>query len=439
MTRRTDCRLCDSTKLELVVPLAPTPVAEKYVTRAELGNPTPSYPLDLYMCLDCGHVQLLDVIDPAFLFDNYTYVSANTKPLLQHFDEIAEGTVARYKIAPGSLVVDIGSNDGSLLRCFQTRGMRVLGVDPAREIAERATESGIPTMPEFFNLDLARQIRQNHGEAAVVCAFNVYAHADNLAGMTDSIRELLRGDGVFVFEFSYLMDILDRMLLGTIFHEHVSHHSWKPMVSFLKRHGLQAIDVQRNTIQGGSIVGTSQRIGGPNAPSAAVAELLELERVRHLDAPQTLKQFGERLSRLRQQMEQMIADLKRQGKTIWGYGAARSGTTLIAQMNLGKVISFIVDDSPDKQGKFSPGDHIPIKPSTALLNERPDYVFILAWIHAQRIIENNQAYLDQGGQFIVCFPEIQVVGGKTKLPEHRRVPGAPTAAGLAARAPTAKV
>jgi hypothetical protein len=222
---------------------------------------------------------------------------------------------------------------------------------------------------------------------------------------------MLAPGGVFVFEFSYLGDILDRMLLGTIFHEHVSHHSWKPMVSFLLRHGLEAIDVQRNLIQGGSVVGNAQRLGGPHPAAPAVGELLEQERAKGLDQPPTLKKFAARLDALRRELGGMIADLKREGKTIWGYGAARSGTTLIAQMNLGRVISHIVDDSPEKQNKFSPGDHIPIKPSKALLAEKPDYVFILAWIHAARIIENNQAYLNQGGHFIVCFPEVKIVGG----------------------------
>lgn len=409
VSRRTRCRLCDGTRLERVVPLAPTPVAEKYVARDQLDDPTPSYPLDLHLCLDCGHVQLLDVVDPAYLFDNYTYQSGNTKPLVQHFDEVAETTVARYGIRPGDLVVDIGSNDGSLLRAFQKRGAQVLGVDPARDIARRATESGIPTLPEFLGPALARRIRNEHGPARVVCAFNVYAHADDLAGMTDSIRELLAPDGVFVCEFSYLLDILDRMLLGTIFHEHLSHHAFRPLDAFLRRHGLQSIDVQRNGIQGGSVVATSQRLDGPHPVSPSVAALLDLERERGLDRPETLRRFSDNLLDLKRRVDRLVADLRARGQRLWGYGAARSGTTLIAQMNLGKVIESIVDDGPDKQNKFSPGDHIPIRPSADLLAVQPEYVIVLAWIHAERIIQNNRAYLERGGKFVVCFPELRIV------------------------------
>ena len=187
-----------------------------------------------------------------------------------------------------------------------------------------------------MSVGLAKKIKQEHGAASVVCAFNVFAHNDDIAGMTESIRELLAPGGVFVFEASYLLDILDRMLLGTIFHEHVSHHSVKPMVSFLKRHGLELIDVQRNSIQGGSIVGTVQLVGGPHPVSKTVGDLLEIERARELDQPATLKKFSQDLQQLKRRLEEMMADLKRQGETIWGYGAARSGTTLIAQMNLAK-------------------------------------------------------------------------------------------------------
>jgi hypothetical protein len=413
VTRRKTCRLCEGNRLELVVPLAPTPVAEKYVTKEELDKPTPSYPLDLYICLECGHVQMLDVVDPAFLFDNYTYESGRTKRIIEHFDEVADATMRRYGISAGGLAVDIGSNDGTLLGRFKQRGMCVLGVDPAKEIARKATESGIPTIADFMSVNLAKQIRREHGEASVVTAFNVFAHNDDIAGMADCIRDLLAPHGVFVFEASYLLDILDRMLLGTIFHEHVSHHSIKPMVSFLKRHGMELIDVQRNSIQGGSIVGSVQLLGGSHPVSSNVQELIEIEGSRKLDQPETLRKFSRDLSQLKHRLGIMMADLKSQGKRIWGYGAARSGTTLIAQMNLGKIISHIVDDSPDKQNRFSPGNHIPILPTKELYEKMPDYVFILAWIHAQPIIKNNRAYLERGGRFIICVPDIQVVGPET--------------------------
>lgn len=414
--RRGTCRLCDSSRLELVVPLAPTPVAEKYVTREELRHKQETYPLDLYMCCDCGHVQLLEVIDPRFLFDKYTFFTSNTSGLVKHFEECAENIVGRFMPDEKDLVVDIGSNDGALLRCFQKRGLRVLGIDPAREIAQKATESGIETLPEFLTPDLSDDIRRKYGPAAIVTAFNVFAHADDLGAMADSIRLMLAPDGVFVFEVSYLLDVIDRMLLGTIFHEHLSYHSVKPMVEFLRRHGMELIDVERVTIQGGSLIGTAQLIGGSRSISSSVGELLELEKRRSLERPETLKEFAAHLQKLQGELGDLLTDYRRQGMTIAGFGAARSGTTLISQMGLGEVLSFIVDDNPDKQYKFTPGDHIPVLPTKAIYERKPDYIFILAWIHAKKIIESNRAYLEHGGHFIVCFPEVKVIGaGKAVL------------------------
>lgn len=408
--RRKTCRLCDGSNVELVVSLAPTPVAEKYVTKEQSGEDQATYPLDLYMCRDCSHVQLLDVVDPKFVFDSYTYASSNTSGIVKHFEMCAEKIVNHFRPAPKALAVDIGSNDGALLRCFQKRGLHVLGVDPAREIAQKATKSGIETVAEFLTLDLARKIKKEHGPAAIVTAFNVFAHADDLASMADSIRELLAPNGVFVFEVSYLLDVIDRMLLGTIFHEHLSYHSVRPMREFLRRHGMELIDVERVTIQGGSLIGTAQLIGGPHSISSSVGELLELEKIRGLDKPEAPRDFATRLKKVKDELGGMLADFKRQGMTIAGYGAARSGTTLISQMDLGKVLSFIVDDSPEKQNKLSPGHHIPVLPTKAMYERRPEYVFILAWIHAKKIIENNREYLEQGGHFVVCFPEVKVIG-----------------------------
>lgn len=418
--RRETCRLCESANLELVVPLQPTPVADKYVTKEQLGKKQETYPLDLYMCLDCGHVQLLDVITPESLFDdNYTFKTSDARDRIQHFEQYADNVDRRYQPSANDLVVEIGSNDGTFLRCFKKRGLRVLGVDPAREIADEATKSGIPTLPEFMTPGLALKIRKKHGPASVVAANNVFAHADDMAAMAESVREMLAPDGVFVFEVSYLLDVIDRMLLGTIFHEHLCYHSAKPMVGFLRRHGMELIDVERVTMQGGSLIGTAQPIGGPHSVSSSVGELLRLEKQRSLDRPETLKEFAARLQNLSEQLGGMLADLKRQGVTIAGYGAARYATTLIYQMDLGSVLSFIVDDNPAKQYKFSPGHHIPVLPSKAIYERGPEYVFILAWLHSKKIMENNRRYLDQGGHFIVCFPEVQVIGAEGVLRKVR--------------------
>ena len=414
LVHRDNCRLCQSRNVKLVVKLAPIPLAEKYSSTADAKG-ADTYPIDLYMCEDCGHVQVLDVIDSDTLWDDYTYHSGQTKGIVEHFEQVAEKVVSRYRPATGSLVIDVGSNDGSLLRPFQRRGYRVLGIDPAKDIARKATESGVETIPELMSVELARRICETHGRASVITAFNVFAHADDMGGMADSIRSILAPDGVFLFEVQYLMDIIDHMLLGTIFHEHMSHHSLKPMIQFLDRHGMELIDVERVTIQKGSIIGTAQPKGGPRRASAAVGELLALETKRQLDRPETVMQFGAKLEKLKEQTAELVKEWKRRGATVAGYGAARSGPTLIAQLNLGKVISCIFDDHPQKVGKFSPGYRIPVLPTSELYKRKPDYVIILAWIHAKKIVAGNRKYLDEGGHFVVCCPEVQVIGADSAL------------------------
>ena len=413
---RSNCRLCDGNNVELVVELAQIPIAEKYSANCEPSDEDEVFPIDLYMCRDCGHVQCLDVIESGALWSDYTYHSGQTKGIVDHFAEVAVKVTETYKPARGSLVIDVGSNDGSLLRPFKQRGHRVLGIDPAREIARKATESGIETLPELMTMGLARQIRKNHGPAAIVTAFNVFAHADDMGGMADSIRHLLAPDGVFVFEAQYLLDIIDKMLLGTIFHEHMSHHSLKPMVKFLEHHGLEMIDVERVSIQKGSIIGYAQLKEGPRPATPSVKELLELEAARHLDRPESMCRFANQLKQMRQKMAELVSEWKRGGATVAGYGAARSGPTFIAQFGLGKVIQYILDDHPQKVHKYSPGDRIPVVPTEELYKRRPDYVIILAWIHAKRIIENNRKYLEEGGHFVVCCPDVEVIDARSTAP-----------------------
>ncbi len=408
-SKRKTCRLCESKKLSLAVPLNPTPVAEKYLSKNQLSNKELIAPLDLYICKSCGHVQLLDIINPNFLYSDYTYSSGNSAGLVKHFKEYADNIIERYKPKKKSLVVDIGSNDGTLLSFFKKHGLNVLGVDPAKEIAKKASSNGIKTLPKFMNLTLSKDIRKKFGLADIVTANNAFAHGDDLIGLLKSIKNIMKPNGIFVFEVSYLLDVIEKILLGTIFHEHHSYHSLKPLIKFMNSNNMEIIDVERVSIQGGSLIGTAQIIGGPHKISPSVKKLISLENKKKIDKLKTLKKFSKKLYSLKVKIKKKFINLKKDGKTIAGYGAARSGTTLITQMGLGKLIDFIVDDSTQKQGRYTPGDHIIVKPTNAIYKKKPDYVLILAWIHAKNIIKNNQEYLSKGGQFITCFPEIKYV------------------------------
>ena len=410
VTHRKTCRLCDSGNVEMVVKLEPIPLSENYCADSESGKAAARFPVDVYMCADCGHVQQLDVVDSKSLWESYTYYSGEAKGMPEHFEQVAGNVIRTHRPPSGSLVVDIGSNDGSLLKPFKKAGYRVLGIDPAREIARLATEAGIPTIPDLMSLELARKIRQEQGAAHVVCMFNAFAHADNMGEVAESIRTLLAPDGVFVFEAQYLLDIIDRVLIATIFHEHMSHHSVKPLMRFLDLHGMELIEAERAPIQHGSLIGTVQLKGGKRRVGNSVRQLIDLETSRGLDRLETLRGFGDRVRQLKEQTSGLARRWKKDKRSVAGYGAARSGPTLISQLGLTGAIEYIVDDHPQKVGRFSSGDGIPILPTAELCKRMPDYTVILAWVHAAKIIEHNKDYLERGGHFVVLCPETRVVG-----------------------------
>lgn len=407
--RRETCRLCDGRNLQVAVPLPASPIADTLLDRKDLDRPVESFPLDLYLCGDCGHVQLLHAVSPEVLFSgNFSFMTGNSPAIVQHFQEYAEAVMRRAQARAGSMIVDVGSNDGTFLGFFKANGWRVLGIDPAPEISKKAIDAGIETLNTFLTPAVADRVLREYGPAAVVSANNVFAHADDLAAMTDSIRRMLAPDGIFVFEVSYLADVVDKYLLGTIFHEHLSYHSVKPLRTFLQRHGLELIDAERVPQQGGSLIGTAQPLGGPRSVSPAVAELVQQETARGLDRPESLAGFSRGLSSLKHDLWEALRGFQAQGKTIAGFGAARSSTLMISYFELGNVLQFIVDDNPSKQNKFTPVGRVPILPTRALYERKPDVLLILAWVHAEAIMRAHKAYGDQGGRFIVCFPKVEV-------------------------------
>jgi SAM-dependent methyltransferase len=408
-SRRDTCRLCESPRVELRVPMVPTPIGGAFAPQEALDKTQEAYPLDLYQCADCGHIQLLDVTDPEVLFGNYTYFSGQTS-LIKHFEDLAGNITRRHELEPGAFVVDVGSNDGAFLQFFKDSGMRVLGIDPAKNIAQYANEVGIPTLAEMFDVNTAENILKEHGVADVVTANNVFAHADDMIGMVQAVRKLLASDGLFIFEVSYFINVVDRLLLGAIFHEHLCYHTVKPLISFLDRAGLELIEVERVPIQGGSLICTAQVKGGKREVDASVVELVALEEGRNVYRPEFLHAFVERLDAVKTEVGKVIQDVKSQEKSIAGFGAARGGTLYVYHYGLGEYIDYIVDDDPNKQNTYSPGYHIPVLPTTALFDRKPDYVVVLAWVHSKAIVEKFKQYVLEGGRFITFFPEFKVIG-----------------------------
>ncbi|MGE3961917.1 MAG: class I SAM-dependent methyltransferase [Dehalococcoidia bacterium] len=410
LRRRTRCRLCDHPELDRAVDVVATPPANNLVAAADLDRAEERYPLDVYVCRACGHAQLLDIVDPALLFSHYLYVSGTSPVFVEHLRRYARDVVQRFEVPTGSLIVEIGSNDGTLLRFFAEQGMRVVGVDPATNIAAEANASGVPTVNAFFTRDAAERIRAEHGPAAVIVANNVLAHIDDLSEVMAGVGTLLAADGLLVFEVGYLVDVAAGTLFDTIYHEHVSYHTVRPLRGFLERHGLQLVDVQRNDSQGGTIRNFVQRLGGPRPVAESVGELVALEeRALGTHPLDGLRRLNDQIRAVRDELTSLLAEIRGRGERIAGYGAPAKATTLMFQFGLDRdVLDYIVDDNPRKQGLFTPGLHVPIVAADRLRDDPPHYLLILAWNFAESIIEKNRAFAEQGGKFIVPLPEVRV-------------------------------
>jgi len=408
--RRADCRLCAGTDLELVLALTPTPPANAFVPPAERDKPQPVFPLDLFLCRSCFHLQMLDVVDPRLLFENYVYVSGTSPVFVRHFQDYAAELIRRYAPAPGSLALDIGSNDGTLLRFFKEAGLAVLGIDPARSIAEAATQAGIETKVGFFTPDFAERLRAERRAATIITANNVFAHIDDLAGVVRGVRSLLAHDGVFAFEVSYLVDVVEKTLFDTIYHEHLSYHSVRPLIPFFAANGMELIEAQRISTHGGSLRGIAQLRGGPWKVGPSVGEALATEARLGLDRAESFRAFGRDIDRIKAELRLLLHGFKAAGKSIAGFGAPAKATTLMYHFDIGpKIVDFIVDDSPLKQGLLTPGMHIPVLGSSALAERHPDYLIVLAWNFAQSIMAKHTAYRAAGGHLVIPLPEIELI------------------------------
>jgi SAM-dependent methyltransferase len=408
VSRRTVCRLCGSGSLELVLPLEPTPLADSYLPPERASESLERYPLDLHMCRACGHVQLLTVIDPRYLYRDYVYLTSSSPGLVEHYRKYAAHVVDRLHLPAGALALEIGSNDGTLLGFFKLHGLKVLGIDPAVDTAAAATARGLETLPIFFTAETGARIRADYGPAAVLAANNVFAHADELGDVADGIANVLAPDGVFVFEVGYLLDLVENMVFDWIYHEHLCYHAVTPLDRFLRRHGLELIDVERNHSKGGSIRAYAQPLNGPRPIAPAVGALKALEASLQLQDPATFRAFGDRIAAVKQELRALLAGYKAAGKSIAGFGASATVTTLAFHFGLGEFIEFLVDDNPAKQQTVSPGYHLPVLPSAALLERRPDVVVILAWRFADMIVARQQSYAAAGGRFVVPLPTVQV-------------------------------
>lgn len=406
--RRTTCRLCGSDNLQLVLQLAVTPVGDAYVTVDRLEEEQKTYPNDLFLCLDCSHAQLLDVIDPDILYGNFTYTTGISLGLAEHFEQYSCDVAARCHLPQQSLVIDIGSNDGTLLGYFKGQGHQVLGVDPARRIAESATARGIETLPAYFTAELARRIREQRGPAALITTNNTFANIDDLGDMMEGVRELLAPDGVLVMETGYVVEQVINGVFDNIYHEHISYFALTPLLKFFPKHGFKIFDVQTVETKGGSIRCYIQLDRGVRPESASLQRIAEDEKAKGFTGPAPYLELAGKIADAGRKLKVFLDEIKSGGASIAGFGASVGVTTLLYEFGLESYVDFLVDDNPLKHNTYSPGHHIPVYSPEALGKLKPDYLLILPWRYAAPIMARHRSYAEQGGRFICPWPRLRV-------------------------------
>ena len=402
MATEVHCRACGHAPLQVVLSLGKLPLANRLLSSEELGDPEPRFPLDWARCPSCALVQITETVPPEILFRDYVYFSSYSDTMLRHAGELTARLARERALGPRSLVVEIASNDGYLLKGYASAGVPVLGVEPARNVARVAEANGIRTVAEFFDETLAEKLASTYGHADVIHAHNVLAHVADLSGVVRGFGALLRDDGVAVIEVPYLRDLVDHCEFDTIYHEHLCYFSVTAIDRLFRRHGLVLRDVERVPIHGGSL-----RLfvvpGGPVGES--VRRLLAEEAGWGVDRDEPLVTFAAHVEEMRARLVELLGGLKRSGKTLAAYGAAAKGSTLLGYAGIGReTLDFVADRSPHKQGRHMPGAHLPIVSPERLVEARPDYCLLLAWNLAEEIMAQQSAYRAAGGRFIIPVP-----------------------------------
>lgn len=410
MKHRSACRVCSQEQLTPVLSFGATPLANAFLSQKQLHEPELYFPLNVFLCEHCGLVQLQDIVSPQLLFSDYLYASSTSPVFRAHFEAFAQTIATRFHLKASSLVVDIGSNDGILLAPFQKLGVRVCGVDPAKTVAMLARKHGIPTEVAFFSHTYAKKLRTKYGGADVITATNVFAHVDDIADIVKGVKHVLKPKGVFILEVPYLVDFLKQNIFDTVYHEHLSYFSVAALQHFFALQGLAVIDVEKVDTHGGSIRVYVARGSAKHSVQPSVKEFVAKEEKLKLKSPKVFAAYEKRIQQNKLALLQLLFDLKRAGKTIAGYGAPAKGNTLLNVFGIGpELLEYIVDDSPLKQGKFSPGKRIPVVSSAHLEKHPPDYILIIAWNFAPSIMKKNQVFRQAGGKFILPIPTPKVV------------------------------
>jgi SAM-dependent methyltransferase len=390
-----NCRVCDSTELELAIDLGSQPWCNHFLKPEEVGG-EPFYPLRVVFCHQCQAAQLDYTVKKEIMFGDHTYLSGVTKSLSEHFKQIAAELDARFfQNQKAKSVLDIGSNDGTQLKHFKALGYDVLGVESSKTTAKIANEAGIETLNEFFNAGVARRLNRKFD---AINAAGVFFHLEELHSVTEGIREVLRDNGVFVVQFLYMKRIVENLAFDQIYHEHLLYYNLQTIEVLLRRHGLGLFDAYLAPIHGGSMIAFVTH-EGRRQPSERLKALQQAEMADKSNEFATYLDFARRIERMREENLAYLSEAKRAGKRIWGFGAPVKGNTMLNYFGVGTdFIDCLVEKNELRRGTFSPGMHIPVVIEKDL-TEWPDIYYVLAWNFKKEILANNQALLRQGIEF----------------------------------------
>jgi hypothetical protein len=403
------CILCGEARVRPFLDLGETSLANKFLAPDELSRPEPTFPLRVGFCEACTHVQLTEIVPPPNMFDHYLYVSSASTTLVAHLHGLAKFVTRRLGLGPSDLVIDVGANDGTLLQGFRALGPKVLGVDPAANLAELARAKDVAMHTGYFGEATARALRTTHGPARAITATNTFPHLPDLADFMRGVDALLADDGALVLEAHYLRDLLEQGAFDTVYHEHVSYWALRPMQRLFGRHGFEVVYAERLPIHHGQLRVVARR-KGIETSDPAVARLAADETALGLDRFETFAAFAGKTLAMRAALIARLDALRASGKRVAGYGAPAKGNTLLGFLGVGPDrLPYIADRSTLKQGRYTPGAHIPVVAPERILQDQPDYLLVLAWNFADEIMAQQAEYRRRGGRFIVPVPDVRIV------------------------------
>lgn len=404
------CRMCVSKDLQKFLDLGFTPPADHFMRHDQLREPEAYYPLEVCICKNCGLIQLNHVVSPEILFRNdYPYESSTTKTGHQHWASFAQQASKKLSLSKDDLVVDIGSNVGVLLGEFRKCGPRIQGVDPAANIVMIAQKEGIDTICDFFNEEVTEKIIATKGNATVITGTNVFAHIDNLCNLMQCVKKLLVPTGTFIFEAPYFDNLIKHLEYDTIYHEHLSYLSVKPLIPFFAKFNMEIFDIEQVDIHGGSFR-VYVCIKGQRPVASIVKKLLDEEETMKLYDLKMLRNFAQKVSENRRELVWLLQTLKHDGKRIVGVSAPAKGMTLLNYCHIGpEILDVVTEKAALKIGRVTPGTHIPVVPDSYLIEHQPDYALLLAWNFADEIINNLSEFRSKGGKFIVPIPMPKII------------------------------